>query len=81
MGIKGLSVIHMIEKLNYKIAVFSVILQEQHENQVKEIRKAGHDTLAVIVEEYKVVPLELNLCQLYSFLFLFPSHPLFLLLI
>lgn len=28
-------------------------LQEQHENQVKEIRKAGHDTLAVIVEEYK----------------------------
>ena len=35
-------------------------MQEQHENQVKEIRKAGHDTLAVIVEEYKV-PLKLNL--------------------
>ncbi|KAL9982874.1 hypothetical protein ACROYT_G004984 [Oculina patagonica] len=28
-------------------------LQEQHEDQIKEIRKAGHDTLAVIVEEYK----------------------------
>jgi len=30
-------------------------LQEQHEEQIKEIRKAGHDTLAVIVEEYKVL--------------------------
>lgn len=28
-------------------------LQEQHQEQVKEIRKAGHDALAVIVEEYK----------------------------
>lgn len=28
-------------------------LQEQHQEQIKEIRKAGHDALAVIVEEYK----------------------------
>lgn len=28
-------------------------LQEQHQEQITEIRKAGHDALAVIVEEYK----------------------------
>lgn len=39
--------------------VLFVILQEQHEDQIKEIRKAGHDTLAVIVEEYKVLLLKL----------------------
>ena len=30
-------------------------LQEQHKKEIEEIRKAGHDALAVIVEEYKVV--------------------------
>lgn len=29
-------------------------MQEQHQEQITEIRKAGHDALAVIVEEYKV---------------------------
>ena len=33
-----------------------LILQEQHQEQMKEIRKAGHDALAVIVEEFKVKP-------------------------
>lgn len=31
-----------------------LIMQEQHQEQITEIRKAGHDALAVIVEEYKV---------------------------
>lgn len=30
-------------------------MQEQHKNDIEEIRKAGHDALAVIVEEYKVI--------------------------
>lgn len=28
-------------------------IQEQHQEQIKEIRQAGHDALAVIIEEYK----------------------------
>ena len=30
-------------------------MQEQHKKEIEEIRKAGHDALAVIVEEYKVM--------------------------
>ena len=30
-------------------------LQDQHKKEIEEIRKAGHDALAVIVEEYKVM--------------------------
>ena len=29
-------------------------LQEKHKKELEDVRKAGHDTLAIIVEEYKV---------------------------
>ena len=30
-------------------------LQSKHQTELEGVRKAGHDTLAVIVEEYKVL--------------------------
>ena len=30
-------------------------MQDQHKKEIEEIRKAGHDALAVIVEEYEVM--------------------------
>ena len=29
--------------------------QKQHSNQLEELRQAGHEALAIIVEEYKVI--------------------------
>lgn len=47
-------------------------MQEQHKKQINEIRKAGHDALTVIVEEYKVwwwnqLGVELDRVQYYGF--------------
>lgn len=35
-------------------------LQSKHQTELEGVRKAGHDTLAVIVEEYKVLHVPLH---------------------
>ena len=33
--------------------IIIVILQARHRDEIEQIRKAGHDSLAMIVEQYK----------------------------
>ena len=36
-----------------KYMLLSILMQEEHNKQLDELRQAGHQTLTVIVEEYK----------------------------
>ena len=36
-----------------KYMLLSTLIQEEHNKQLDELRQAGHQTLTVIVEEYK----------------------------
>ena len=40
--------------LHITITVPLITLQARHRDEIEQIRKAGHDTLAIIVEQYKV---------------------------
>ena len=37
----------------YVHCVLYIILQARHRDEIEQIRKAGHDSLAMIVEQYK----------------------------
>ena len=39
-------------------------LQSKHQAELEDVRKAGHDTLAIIVEEYKVQSLVATACDI-----------------
>jgi len=38
----------------FNCTLLYLLLQVRHKDEVTQIRAAGHDTLAIIVEEYKV---------------------------
>ena len=40
--------------VNCSLILVMEMFQSQHKEELESLRRAGHDTLAVVVEEYKV---------------------------
>lgn len=54
VGVAFISTIYYYYMYCMSLHSVCVLLQLRHKDEIEQIRKAGHDSLAVIVEQYKV---------------------------
>ena len=66
--LESLVVVHTTKKSLF--ALCAIFTQTRHRDEIEQIRKAGHDSLAMIVEQYKVIHLFIVYICTYIYLLL-----------